>query len=297
PGSRTGGEVSDASPPIAMIPAEEIKLSGAMTIDEVLNEQPQFVSATNGGATANQVPAGSAAGAAYVNLRGFGPTRSLTLVNGKRFAIFGPEQVTDLNTIPTALIERTEVVTGGSSAVYGSDAITGVVNFIMKDDFEGVELGAQYGSDSSTSTPTYSVDLTLGGNFGDGKGNAVVSLNYYNRDGFTRTDRGDWAALPYGEACVTEATWSDTMIGTANGASAANCAASGGKMGFVFSGSGDIPNGRLTLTNAPIAAAQAQLGSAGLAGLGANGFTFNDAGADGSQRLVNRPADDFNLTQ
>ena len=112
-----------------------------MTVDKVLNEQPQFVSATNGGATANTVPAGSAAGAAYVNLRGFGPTRSLTLVNGRRFAIFGPEQVTDLNTIPTALIERTEVVTGGSSAVYGSDAITGVINFIMKDDFEGVEVG------------------------------------------------------------------------------------------------------------------------------------------------------------
>ena len=98
----------------------------------MLNDQPQFVAATNGGATANTVPAGSAAGAAYVNLRGFGPTRSLTLVNGRRFAIFGPEQVTDLNTIPTALIERTEVVTGGSSAVYGSDAITGVVNFIMQ---------------------------------------------------------------------------------------------------------------------------------------------------------------------
>ncbi len=104
--------------------------------------------ATNGGATANTVPAGSAAGAAYVNLRGFGPTRSLTLVNGRRFAIFGPEQITDLNTIPTALIERTEVVTGGSSAVYGSDAITGVVNFIMKDDFEGVQVGGQYGFDS-----------------------------------------------------------------------------------------------------------------------------------------------------
>ena len=99
----------------------------------------------------NTVPAGSAAGAAYVNLRGFGPTRNLTLVNGRRFAIFGPEQVTDLNTIPTALIERTEVVTGGSSAVYGSDAITGVVNFIMRDDFEGVE--GRRRSTASTAPP------------------------------------------------------------------------------------------------------------------------------------------------
>src|ERR1700704_5191778 len=84
-GSRIARQEKDASTPIAIIGAEEIKLSGAMSVDKVLNDQPQFVAATNGGATANQVPAGSAAGAAYANLRGFGPTRSLTLVNGRRF--------------------------------------------------------------------------------------------------------------------------------------------------------------------------------------------------------------------
>jgi len=298
-GSRIARDLEDASTPIAVISAEEIRLSGTMNVDKVLGDQPQFVQATNGGNTANTVPAGSAAGAAYANLRGFGPTRSLTLVNGRRFAIFGPEQVTDLNTIPAALVQRTEVVTGGSSAVYGSDAITGVVNFIMKDDFEGIQAGGQYATDSATSSPIFNVDLTGGFNFSEGRGNFVASLNYYKREGFTRTERGDWAALPYGEACVTAATWSDSMIGTANGASPANCAASGGKMGFVFSGSGDIPNGRFTLTNAQLANAgvQTALANAGLAGLGGNGFTFNDAGAQGSQRLVNRPADDFNLTQ
>ena len=294
-GSRIQRDITDASTPLAVISSEEITLSGALSIDEVLNEQPQFVSATNGGATANTVPAGSAAGASYVNLRGFGPTRSLTLVNGRRFAIFGPEQVTDLNTIPTALIERTEVVTGGSSAVYGSDAITGVVNFIMKDDFEGVEVGGQYGFDSATSTPTYSADLTVGGNFGDGRGNAVVSLNYYKREGFTRAERGDWAELPYGEGCVTKESWSDSMIGVANGSSAADCAASGGRMGFVFSGSGDIPNGRFALTPDQRAATQAQLETARLDGMGDTGFTFDDAGT--TPRLAQRPADDFNLTQ
>jgi iron complex outermembrane recepter protein len=296
-GSRIARDVTDASTPLAIIGADEIKLSGATSIDKVLNDQPQFVAATNGGATANTVPAGSAAGAAYVNLRGFGPARSLTLVNGRRFAIFGPEQITDLNTIPTALVERTEVVTGGSSAVYGSDAITGVVNFIMKKDFEGVQVGGQYGFDSATSTPTKSVDLTLGGNFAEGRGNAVVSVNYYKREGFTRSERGDWAELPYGEACVTEESWSDSLIGVANGSSAANCAASGGRMGFVFSGSGDIPNGRFTLTPAQMANAgiASALSGAGLTGLGANGYTFDDAGT--TPRLVNRPADDFNLTQ
>jgi outer membrane receptor protein involved in Fe transport len=160
-----------------------------------------------------------------------------------------------------------------------------------------VKVGGQYGFDSSTSTPTFSTDLTIGGNFAEGKGNAVVSLNYYKREGFTRSERGDWAELPYGEGCVTTTTWSDSLIGTPNGSNAANCEASGGKMGFVFSGSGDIPNGRFVLTPAQLAATQTQLAAAGLAGLGSNGFTFNDAGAQGSQRLVNRPADDFNLTQ
>ncbi len=295
-GSRIARDVTDASTPLAIINAEEVRLSGTVNMDKVLSDQPQFVQATNGGATANTVPAGSAAGAAYVNLRGFGPTRSLTLVNGRRFAIFGPEQVTDLNTIPTALLERTEIVTGGSSAVYGSDAITGVINFIMKDDFEGVDVGGQYGWDSSTNTPTWSADLTLGGNFGEGRGNAVVSLNYMKREGFTRQERGDWATMPYGEGCVTAESWSNTLLGTPNGSNAANCANSGGRMGFVFSGSGDIPNGRYVLTAGQLgnAGVQTALAGAGLTGLGSNGFTFNDDGTN--QRLVNRPADDFNLT-
>lgn len=294
-GSRIARDAAiDASTPLAVISAEDIKLSGSVNVDKILGDSPQFVQATNGGATANTVPAGSAAGASYTNLRGFGPTRSLTLVNGRRFAIFGPELVTDLNTIPTALIERTEVVTGGSSAVYGSDAITGVVNFLMKQDFEGVQVGGQYGWDSNTSTPTYSADLTLGGNFGEGRGNAVVSLNYYKRDGFTRGDVGSWSEIPYGEACVTADSWSDSLVGTPNGSNAANCAASGGRMGFIFAGSGDIPNGRFFLSDAQRAAAATQINAAGLAGMTAVGFTFNDAGSQ--QRLAVRPADDFNNT-
>ena len=91
-GSRIARDIKDASTPLAVISSEELKLSGTRNLDKMLGDQPQFVQATNGGATANQVPAGSAAGAAYANLRGFGPTRSLTLVNGRRFAIFGPEQ-------------------------------------------------------------------------------------------------------------------------------------------------------------------------------------------------------------
>ncbi len=188
-GSRIAREGIDTSTPVSVIGVEEIKLSGASNVEKILSDAPQFVASTNGGASANTVPGGTA----DVNLRGFGASRNLVLVNGRRFAIYGPEQVTDLNTIPTALIERTEVVTGGSSAVYGSDAITGVVNFIMRDDFEGVEATAQTSYDSPTTTPTYNIDLTVGGNFAEGRGNAVVSVNYLNRGAISRGERGEWA--------------------------------------------------------------------------------------------------------
>src|SRR5688572_17823623 len=95
-GSRIARDGFDASTPVAVVNAEDIKLSGNVNIEDVLSESPQFVASTNGGATANTVPGGTA----DVNLRGFGATRNLVLVNGRRFAIYGPEQVTDLNTIP-----------------------------------------------------------------------------------------------------------------------------------------------------------------------------------------------------
>src|SRR3546814_17839601 len=84
-------------------------------------------------------------GAATVDLRNRGEERTLVLVDGKRFVPYDSNGVVDLNMIPPALIERVEVVTGGASAVYGSDAISGVVNFIMRKDFEGIEADAQYG--------------------------------------------------------------------------------------------------------------------------------------------------------
>ena len=295
-GSRIARDVKDASTPLAVISSEEIKLSGTKNIDKMLGDQPQFVQATNGGATANKVPAGSAAGAAYVNLRGFGPTRSLTLVNGRRFAIFGPEQVTDLNTIPTALIERTEVVTGGSSAVYGSDAITGVVNFIMRDDFDGIEVGGQYGFDSSTNTPTFNVDLTAGSNFAEGRGNIVASLNYYKREGFTRDERGDWAELPIRRSLRHPGFLERQPDRYRQRLECRQLRGIRRPHGFRFRRQRRHSQRALHADQrAAGGRLQTAAGAAGLAGIGANGFTFNDAGA--RPAAGERPADDFNLTQ
>jgi hypothetical protein len=157
-GSRIRRDSFDASTPVSVVSAEEVTLTGTINVEDLLGDQPQFVASANGGRTGNAVPAGTA----QVNLRGFGSARNLVLVNGRRFAIFGPEQITDLNTIPAALIARTEVVTGGSSAVYGSDAITGVTNFIIRQDFDGIEARSQFSIDRPTGTPNYSADLTFG---------------------------------------------------------------------------------------------------------------------------------------
>jgi iron complex outermembrane receptor protein len=293
-GSRIKRDGFDASTPVSVMTAEDIKLSGKINIEEQLGKLPQFVASTNGGASANTVPGGTA----DLNLRGFGATRNLVLVNGRRFAIHGPEQVTDLNTIPSALIERTEVVTGGSSAVYGSDAITGVVNFIMRDDFEGVELNAQYGADSPTSTGNYSFDLTAGTNFDEGRGNAVISVNKLTRGGITRGERGDFAFDSLSDGCVVKGTGTDHSAGDIFNASLSGCVAAGGELGFIRGGSGDIPASRISGIPLPGSAQSnpalnAAYAAAGLSGFGAFGVTFDDTGK--TARVALDPQDRFNL--
>jgi iron complex outermembrane recepter protein len=294
-GSRLATRGFDAPTPVAVISAEDIKLSGTSNVEKLLGSSPQFIAATNGGDTANTVPGGNA----FVNLRGFGPQRNLVLVNGRRFAIQGPDQTTDLNTIPSALVARTEIVTGGSSAVYGSDAITGVVNFIMREDFEGVEASFQHSWDSPTTTPTDDLNITFGGNFDGGRGNAVISVNYFNRGAITRGDRGGWTFDSLSDGCVTAASWSSTHAGTPLAVpSGQTCRTAGGIPGLVAGGSGDIPNSRwsglpLFGSSSSNAGLDAAYTAAGIADMGAFGITFDDSGA--TARAALDPQDRYNL--
>ncbi|MET0337436.1 MAG: TonB-dependent receptor, partial [Caulobacter sp.] len=294
-GSRLAARGFQAPTPVNVVGAEELALSGTQNVETLLNDTPQFLGSQNNGPTANTVPGGTAT----LNLRGFGAQRNLVLVNGRRFTITGPDQTTDINTIPAALIKRVETVTGGSSAVYGSDAITGVVNFIMKDDFEGVELTAQARADQHTGTPTYTADLTFGSNFADDRGNVVVALNYLDRGGYTRGDRGDWAVPSLADGCVTAATFSKTHAGTPLAVPGGQtCLAAGGRPGLIFGGSGTIPNGRFANipsvgSSASNPALDAALVAAGLGGIGARGFTFNDAGTIARPAVT--PGDDYDL--
>ncbi len=283
-GSRLASRGFKAPTPVTVIDSQEVKLSGTQNLDVMLTDTPQFTGSQLNSPTANTVQPGSPIGTATLNLRDFGPQRNLVLVNGRRFAITGPDFTTDINTIPAALVKRVEVVTGGSSAVYGSDAITGVTNFIMKDDFQGMEFDGQRTWDEHTGTPTYSADLTFGGNFDNGRGNMVASLDYLNRGGYDRAQRGGWAGESLADGCVTSSSWSSTQAGTPQSVpSGESCAQAGGRPGLVFSGSSTVPD--LRIGNLPTVgsagsnpALNAALINAGLGNMTTLGAVFDNTG-------------------
>ncbi|WP_323144754.1 TonB-dependent receptor domain-containing protein [Massilia phyllosphaerae] len=288
-----------APTPVTTVDQQELQLSGTQNLEVMLSDTPQFTANQLSSPTANTVQPGQPSGTSTLNLRNLGPTRNLVLVNGRRFAITGPDFTTDINTIPSALVKRVETVTGGSSAVYGSDAISGVVNFILRDNFEGVEINAQHTADQPTRTPTNSLDLTVGGNFGGGKGNVVFSLNYMNREGFTRGERGGWALPSLGDGCVTADSWSATGPGTPlTVPSGQTCQGAGGRPGLIYSGSSNVPNGRIG--NLPLVgsaasnpALNAALIAAGLQGMGTLGAVFDPTGK--TVRPYVAPGDAYDL--
>lgn len=177
--------------PVSTVGRDVIASIGATTVDQVLNTLPQVVPGLT--ATSNNPSDGTAT----VDLRGLGPTRTLVLINGRRLTPSTQTGRTDLNNVPTQLIERVEVVTGGASAVYGSDALAGVVNFILEDNFEGFEAGYQYGVSDKGDGGEHTADITLGANFADGAGNFTGFVSYNQRDSILQADRS-YTAVDYG---------------------------------------------------------------------------------------------------
>jgi outer membrane receptor protein involved in Fe transport len=182
-GSRIQRRDLTAPSPISTVGAEEFQLTGAQNVEQVLATLPQTIPGF-GGSSNNPGD-----GTARVDLRGLGSFRTLVLVNGRRYLQSTQSGVVDLNTIPSSLIERVEVVTGGASAVYGSDAMSGVVNFVMKDDYEGLEVSGQYDTTTHGDAEKYTIDATMGGNFADGRGNATLYINYAKRKALMQGDR------------------------------------------------------------------------------------------------------------
>ncbi|TDN79278.1 TonB-dependent receptor plug domain-containing protein [Stakelama pacifica] len=183
--------------PVQVIGAEQLESTGTVNVQEALLQNPVFGAPTY--SRNNSAFNTSSAGAATIDLRNLGIDRTLVLINGRRVVSGIPgSSAVDINMIPTAMLERVETLTSGSgSAIYGSDAVAGVVNFILKDDFEGLELGAQTGVAETGDNFTLDTHVMLGGNFADGRGNATVFFGYteqgaaYKRNHYTEEGRSN----------------------------------------------------------------------------------------------------------
>ena len=169
--------------PVNTTTSDTIELKQNNTAEDILREIPGVVpsigSAVNNGN----------GGQSFVNLRGLGSNRNLVLLDGNRIVPGDLAGRVDLNNIPLALVERVDVLTGGASTTYGADAITGVVNFITKTDFAGLEASASEQITEQGDGNYLRTDVTIGGNFDDGKGNAVLSLGYQESDPVYQGDR------------------------------------------------------------------------------------------------------------
>lgn len=183
-GTRLVRQDFEAISPITTVGAEQLELTATMTTDSLLNELPQII-------PGNTRTSNNSGGEdfATVDLRGLGPGRTLVLVNGERVPGSSTTGTVDINTIPASLISRIEVVTGGASAVYGSDALSGVINFVLKDDYEGAEVSATYGAELETGNAAeFEINGLVGGNFANGRGNITTYASYYNRAGVFQSE-------------------------------------------------------------------------------------------------------------
>ncbi len=198
-GSRIVRRELDTPAPITVVGADAVLESGETDIAKLLREVPalngSLTSTNSTNLTGDQESADlvNAAGVGRLNLRNLGTNRTLVLVNGRRHvsSIQGSADV-DVGTIPIALIERVETLTGGSSAIYGADAVSGVVNFVLKDDFEGADFRLQYSEPQEGGAESTFAAFTAGRNFANDRGNVTFSVEYFDQ-GVLRAEDRDFA--------------------------------------------------------------------------------------------------------
>jgi iron complex outermembrane receptor protein len=259
-GSRIPSLNTEGASPVTQMTAKDIAISGVQNTEDLLNSMPQ-VFADQGSALSN-----GATGTSTVALRGLGADRTLVLVNGKRLPSGSvSDSAADLNEIPSQLIQRVDILTGGAGAVYGAGAVAGVVNFILKDNFQGVEVSGNYnGYNHEQHSPvgsvvsqagypvpgnigldgkTKDINILVGGNFDDNKGNATVFFSYKEQGAILEGAR-DFSA----------------------------CALGSSSSGFSCSGSGTNAGGRV----------------------GLNGNSYTAADAAGNVRAYNSATDAYN---
>lgn len=179
-----------ANSPIVTLESESFENVSTVAIETVLNQLPQFVPALTQFSTMDvQNSATNTPGASTLNLRGLGPNRNLVLIDGRRGQPLNGSLIVDINSIPSAAVQRVEIITGGASAVYGADAVSGVVNFILKKDFEGIDIDAQYGATEHGDANELRVSALMGTNLSNGRGNVMLGLEHASREAAYSMDR------------------------------------------------------------------------------------------------------------
>lgn len=220
-GSRIARIGATAPSPVTVISGEDLVQTGAMNIGEVLSRLPALATTFT---LANSGRFIGTAGISTLNLRNMGTDRTLVLVNGKRHVASAPgSSSVDTNTIPSAWIDRVEIITGGASAVYGADAVTGVVNFILKKNVEGLDVTATRGYAENSDYANEKYTFSYGTAFGGGKGNIAVSAEYNAQDSLNALDN-PWTATsavsfryealygPRTEAQIDDPAYPDNII-------------------------------------------------------------------------------------
>ena len=266
-GSRIQRTDLNSTSPVTLVSPEEFRLTGAVNVEQVLNTLPQVLPGLTGFSN------NPGNGAVTLNLRNLGATRTLVLVNGRRWMFYDTNQIVDLNTIPQFLLGGVEVVTGGASAVYGSDAVAGVVNFKLRD-IEGLEFGGTYSLTDRGDGQRYQFNAAIGSAFDDGRGAVTMFANYTRREEVFQ-DARVFSERAAGDGCIVPGSTGRGSIGTPfpSGIAVATCLARGGELGFVPQGSPTGPTGTFT--------------SAGTS------YIFNPTG--GGSRLFQDPGDLFNF--
>ncbi len=182
-GSRIKRRDTLSPSPIVTLDRDDLTLAPQPTLEETLNRMPQLT--PDFGRTSNN----GGDGTSRLNLRGMGSERTLVLMNSRRVAPSGVGSSVDINNIPQILVERVEIITGGASAVYGSDALAGVVNFITRDDFEGIMLESRYGVTDRGDASYKDINIALGTDFAGDRGNVAVYGGYYDRESLFAAER------------------------------------------------------------------------------------------------------------
>lgn len=194
-GSRIVRRDLEANSPIMTLDAQRFEESSTIAIESVVNQLPQFVPAasqfqSDGEGTGGYMTGSTRTpGASFVSLRGLGQNRNLVLLDGRRPMPVNATMAVNVNNIPAAAIERVETITGGASSVYGADAVAGVVNFVLKRDFEGFDFDVQYGDTAAGGGGEQRASALMGANFAGGTGNIMIGFEYAKRGELLTKDR------------------------------------------------------------------------------------------------------------